>query len=164
MSAYITLMTPMTDEECLLEALAELGFDRSKVEVHATPVQLVGFAGDRRQRTANLVIRRQHVGSMSNDIGFLATATGYHAIVSDYDRAHHGQGWLAQLGARYQEHWNAKRERLAAEERRRLEAERQRVVEAQRAAIHERARKLFYRVEETRDGETIRLALVKRTY
>ena len=41
MSAYITSMTPMTDEECLLAALAELGFDRSKVEVHANPVALL---------------------------------------------------------------------------------------------------------------------------
>ncbi|MCA9651799.1 MAG: DUF1257 domain-containing protein [Myxococcales bacterium] len=164
MSAYITSMTPMTDEECLLAALAELGFDRSKVEVHANPVALVGYAGDRRQQTAHLVIRRQHVGSMSNDIGFLATETGYRAIVSDYDRARYGQAWLVRLGACYQQYLAAKRDRLAEEERRRLEVERQRVVEAQRAAIHERARTLGYRVEETRDGQTLRLALIKRRY
>lgn len=66
MSAYITLMTPMTDEECLLAALADVGFDRTKVEVHASPAHLVGYQGDRRAQTANLVIRRQHVGGSSS--------------------------------------------------------------------------------------------------
>ena len=164
MSAYITLTTPMTDQECLLSALAELGFDRRKVEVHPTAVPLVGYAGDRRDQTAHVVIRRQHLGSASNDLGFLSTETGYQALVSDYDRPRFGPGWLSGLSARYRAHWDAKRARLEAEERRRLEAERQRVVEAQRQAIYDRARALGYQVRETREGQTIRLALVKRTY
>ncbi len=164
MSAYITLMTPMTDQECLLAALADLGFDSSKLEVHAAPVNLVGYTGDRRAQTANIVIRRQHVGMASNDVGFLATATGYQAFVSGYDHPRFGSGWLSQLGNRYQTHWTAKQERLAAEERRRLEEERQKLVEAQRKAVHERAKKMGYQVKETREGETIRLVLVKRTY
>jgi hypothetical protein len=164
MSAYLTLLTPMTDQECLLAALAELGFDSSKVEVHATPVNLVGYTGDTREQQANIVIRRQHVGMGSNDVGFLASATGYQAFVSGFDHPRFGSGWLSQLNSRYQTHWTAKQERLAAEERRRLEEERQRVVEAQRQAVHERARKMGYRVQETREGESIRLVLVKRTY
>lgn len=164
MSAYITLTTPMTDEECLLAALAELGWDHGKVEVHAMPVRLVGYGGDGRPQTANLVIPRRHLGPASNDLGFLATQTGYQAIVSDYDRVRFGPAWLSELGARYLRHWDAKCERLAAEERRRLEADRQRMVEAQRAKINERARALGYQVRETREGETIRLALIKRTY
>jgi hypothetical protein len=164
MSAYITLMTPMTDEECLLAALTELGFDGTKVEVHASPVSLVGYMGDRRSQTANIVIRRQHVGSASNDIGFLATSTGYQAFVSGYDHPRFGTGWLAQLHTRYQSHWTTKQERLVAEERRRLEEECQRLVEAQRQAVHEKAKKLGYRVQETREGDKIRLVLVKRVY
>ena len=163
MSAYLTLLTPMADQECLLAALADLGFDAAKVEVHATPVNLVGYVGDRRTPTANIVIRRQHVGAASNDIGFLASTTGYQAFVSD-DHPRFGTGWLTQLSGRYQIHWTAKQERVAAEERRRLEEERKRVVEAQRSAVHERAKKMGYRVQETREGETIRLVLVKRTY
>jgi hypothetical protein len=164
MSAYITLLTPMTDQECLLAALADLGFDATKVEVYATPVNLLGYAGDRRAQTANIVIRRQHIGSASNDVGFLASATGYQAFVSGYDHPRFGTGWLTQLNGRYQNHWSTKQARLAAEERRRLEEERQRLVEAQREAVHERAKKMGYRVEETRQGETIRMVLVKRTY
>lgn len=164
MSAYMTMLTPMTDQECLLAALTDLGFDATKVEVHETPSNLVGYAGDRRTQTANIVIRRQHVGSASNDVGFLASATGYLALVSGYDHPRFGAGWLTQLDSRYQTHWSAKQERIAAEELRRLEDERQRVVEAQRLAVHERAKTMGYRVQETREGETIRMVLVKRTY
>ena len=164
MSAYITLMTPMVDQECLLAALADLGFDRGKVEVHETPVNLVGYQGDRRVQAANIVIRRQHVGSASNDVGFLHTATGYQAHVSGYDHPRYGSGWISQLKGRYDAHWTAKQQRLAEEERRRLEEERRRLVEAQRQSVYERAKKMGYRVKETRQGDTIRLELVKRTY
>lgn len=164
MSAYLTLTTPMTDQECLLAALADLGFDASKLEVHTTPVELVGFEGGLRKQLAHVIVRRRHVGSSSNDIGFLSTPTGYQAIISDYDRGRFGVEWLSRLDGCYQAHFGAKQERLAAEERERIEAERQRVIEAQRAAIHERARKLGYQVRETREGGSIRLALVKRTY
>ncbi len=161
MSAYLTLLTPMTDEECLLSALVDLGFDQAKVEVHATPVQLVGYAGDRRGQSANIVIRRQHVGAVSSDVGFLVTAFGYHALVSDPPFS---AGWITQLSQRYQLHEGAKKERLAAEERRRLEEQRQELVEAQRQAVHERAKKMGYLVEEKREGDKLRLVLVKRSY
>lgn len=45
-----------------------------------------------------------------------------------------------------------------------MEEERQRLVEAQRKTVHEKAKKLGYQVKESREGETIRLVLVKRTY
>lgn len=164
MSAYLTLLTPMTDQDCLLAALADLGFQASKIEVHATPVSLVDFNGVQRQRAAHIVIRRQYLGVASNDVGFLASATGYQAFVSDYDHPRYGDHWLTKLASRYQTHWTAKQERLATEERRRLEEERLNLVEAQRQAVYERAKKMGYRIQETREGETIRLVLVKRTY
>lgn len=164
MSAYLTLLTPMTDQECLLAALVDLGFDKTKVEVHATPVELVGYAGDRRAQVANIVIRRRHIGAASNDVGFLATSTGYQALVSDYDHPRFGASWITQLSQRYEAHSNAKKERIAAEELRRIEEERMRLVEAQRQAVLERAKKMGYRVEEKREGDKLRMILVKRTY
>lgn len=164
MSAYLTLQTPMTDRECLVTALADLGFTIDKVEVHDSAVPLVGYLGDARAQTAHLVIRRQHVGSASNDIGFLATPTGFQALVSGYDHPRHGSAWLARLHDRYQVHHAAKLERAAAEERRRIEEERRQLVEAQRQAVHERARRMGYRVQETRVGDTVRLVLVRRSY
>ena len=164
MSAYITLMTPMVDQDCLLSALSDLGFDHSKLEVHETPVSLVGYQGDRRTQTANIVIRRQHVGSASNDVGFLQTPTGYQAHVSGYDHPRYGAGWLIQLKDRYDAHWAVKQACLAEEERRRVEEQRRSLVEAQRQSVYERAKKMGYRVKETKQGDTIRLELVKRTY
>lgn len=164
MSAYIVLMTPMVDEECLIAALIDAGLERSKIEIHATPVPLVGYRGDRRDQCANIVIRRQHIGTASNDVGFLVTPTGYQAFVSGYDHPRFGPGWLSALHRLYLARWAAKEAALAAEERRRVEAERQRLVEAQRLAVREKARQLGYRIEETREGDSIRLVLVKRTY
>jgi len=164
MSAYLTLLTPMTDQESLVAALVDLGFDLTHIEIHETPAQLVGYQGDRRVQTANIVIRRQHVGTASNDLGFLATSTGYQVFVSGYDHPRLGAGWITQLSERYQVHHDAKMERLAAAERRRLEEERKRLVEAQRQAVHERAKKMGYRVEEKREGDKLRLVLVKRSY
>jgi hypothetical protein len=164
MSAYISLLTPMTDQECLLAALTDLGFDATRVEVHPSPVHLVGYGGDRREQTANIVIRRQHVGASSNDVGFLASAAGYQAFVSGFDHPRFGADWLTQLNSRYQTHWAAKMGRLAAEERRRIEEERERLVATQRQAVYDRAKKLGYRVQESREGAVVRMVLVKRSY
>lgn len=164
MSAYLTLSTPMIDQECLLLALADLGFGHDRVEVHEQPVQLVGYEGRARGVRAELVIRKQHVGVSSNDIGFERTPTGYRAHISDYDGTHHGQPWLARLHAHYEAHHRDKMARLAEAERRRQEEERRRLVEAQRQSIHDKARKLGYRVQETREGDRLRLVLVKRAY
>ncbi len=132
--------------------------------MHASPVQLVGYSGDRRAQTANIVIRRQFVGVRSNDVGFLASPTGYQAHVSGFDHPQFGTGWISQLHECYQRHSAAKLERLAAEERHRLEEERKKLVEAQRSAVLEKAKKLGYQVKESLEGDTLRLVLVKRVY
>lgn len=168
MSAYVTLATPLLDEDALVAALGDLGFPRERVEVHDVGVPLVGFEGARREQQAHIVIRRRHVGAGSNDLGFERTATGFRFHVSDHDRGRYGGEWQAKLRARYDVHHRDKVERLAAEERRReeerREEERRRLVEAQRLSIHEKARKLGYRVEESREGDRLRLVLVKRVY
>jgi hypothetical protein len=159
-SAYITLVTPMLDEECLVAAIVDQGIPEASIVRSVEPVPLRGW---QKGRQANIVLLKEHTGDAYNDIGFLRGPTGYTAILSN-DYARFGPDWLSRVSARYQAHWSAKQERLAAEERRRLEEERQRVVEAQRQAVHERAKKMGYHVQETREGETIRMVLVKRTY
>ena len=164
MSAYTKLMSPMIDQECLISALGDLGFGAEKLEVHDTPVSLQGYGGDLRPERANVLIRKKHVGHASNDIGFLATPFGFVAHISQFDRQNYSEQWLGSLHAAYQTRLAAKLERIAAEERQRLEEERQRVVEAQRLAVHARAKKMGYQVQEAREGDKIRLMLVKRTY
>jgi len=160
MSAYITLVTPMIDEESLIAAIVDQGIAQSVIERSAQPIELRGW---QKGRQAHIVLRKEHTGDTYNDIGFLKTTTGYTAILSN-DYARFGPEWLSQVSARYRVHLVAKQERLAAEERRRLEEERQRIVEAQRQAVHERAKKMGYQVKETREGDKIRMVLIKRTY
>jgi len=171
MSAFITMMTPMTDQECLVEALAAMGFGAQKLEQHAEAVALVGYEGMTRPQVANLIIRRQHVGPGSNDVGFLQTPTGFQAIVSGYDQGRFGSLWLARLHEQYVTRVAAKAARLAELDRQarereaqQRELERQKLVEAQRQAIEQKAKKLGYTVKESREADKIRLVLVKRTY
>ena len=164
MSAYLTIATPLTDRDCLLAALADLGFGPERVEVHEEPMTLVGYEGGRRAQTAHVIVRRAHVGASSNDIGFLSTPTGYRMIVSSYDQQRYGGPWQERLGERYQHHYRQKMERAAEEERRRQEEARRRLVEAERQTILTQAKKLGYRVEESREGDRLRLVLVRRTY
>ena len=160
MSAYITLATPMTDQDCLLEALEELGFGADKVEVHTDAVSLSGYG---RGRSANVVLRKAITGDAWNDIGFERTATGFRAIISD-DHPRFGRAWVERVTASYKRHRQQKLARLAEAERRRVEEERRQLVEAQRQAVHQKAKKMGYRVQETREGDKLRLVLVKRVY
>jgi uncharacterized protein DUF1257 len=68
--------------DLLLGALADLGF--SQVE-EGEDLPLYGYEGDRRPETAALVVRRAHIGSASNDLGFRLTSDGYIPIISEFD-------------------------------------------------------------------------------
>lgn len=164
MSAYISLATPMIDTECLLLALVDQGFRSTAIESHAQPVALVGFAGDARSQTAHIVIRKAHISAGSNDIGFLRTETGYRAIISDYDRSRFSEAWMQKLQGSYEQRLREKEARIAEAERQRIAEERRRLVEAQRQRVQERARKMGYRVQESQEGDRLRLVLVKRVY
>src|SRR4051794_37435799 len=97
------------DRDCLVAALGELGYGPETIEEGAG-LHLFGYAGDRRPETAELVIRRRHVGGASNDLGFRREEDGtYVPIVSDYDvgylaRRHApapGETFLAKLQVAY---------------------------------------------------------------
>lgn len=151
MSAYVTMMTPMVDQECLLQAVKDCG--------HSVV-------------TTGEVI---HVTLQPGyKVEFVRTETGYRAGIRGGARH-----WLNGIVNAYQRAYSAKVIRLAEEarvaaeiearrkaeaERIRMEEERRRLVEAQRLAVHEKAKKMGYQIKETREGETLRLVLVKRTY
>ncbi|MFA4985586.1 MAG: hypothetical protein WC712_03285 [Candidatus Brocadiia bacterium] len=179
MSAYIKFATPMVDRDCLVEALTDMGIQRGQIEVHIEAVPLVGFGGVGRGQKAEVVIRRQHVGQSSNDIGFLLTPTGYSVLISDLDRQRFGAEWLGNLHGKYQirerqkiarleedaRQAAAEATRIAAErERMRMEEERRRLVETQRRAVMEKAKKLGYQVQEKREGDVLRIVLVKNIF
>ncbi len=66
----------------LKKALEDLGF---AVLEEGETLPLYGYQGDMRPERAQLVIRREHLTSASNDLGFVRTDKGYVAVVSEYD-------------------------------------------------------------------------------
>ncbi len=107
MSHFTTLSTQLTDVDALCAALREVGY--SEVEMHDQPQPLFGYQGDRRPERAHVIIRRQHVGSASNDLGFVRQDDGrFLAVISDYDRHRHDQAWLGRVTARHAYHVTAK--------------------------------------------------------
>lgn len=101
MSAYTRGECFINNQESLVEALNELGFDH--VEVHETPQALYGYHGDVRPEKAHVIIRRKYIGGSSNDIGFVKKENGtYEAIISDYDKGSLGYSnvWLGKLSMR----------------------------------------------------------------
>lgn len=86
MSKYKRIETQFKDRECLLSALKDAGIP-FEMAPKGKPLHLYGYQGDRRKETADFVVRRSHIGSASNDLGYVwdAESGAYTAIVSDYD-------------------------------------------------------------------------------
>jgi len=87
------------NEKQLVAALETL-FGEGHVEVHDDGASLQGYHGDDRSSLSksnpnyappcHIIIRRKHVGSASNDIGYQRTEDGkYVAYISDYDKGSH---------------------------------------------------------------------------
>jgi hypothetical protein len=111
-SHYSTISTRFASADALVKALADMGF--AEVEVHSTPQPLEGFMGMARRQRAELIIRRRHLDTASNDIGFARGPDGcFEAIVSDFDMRKYGLPWLQKLSQRYAYH--AVREALGAQ-------------------------------------------------
>jgi len=103
MSHFTCIKTQIKHQDALLKALADIGF--KEVEVHETAQHLYGYQGDVRSQTAEVIIRRQYIGSASNDIGFKRQKDGqFEAIISEYDRHKYSQEWLNSLTQRYGYH------------------------------------------------------------
>ena len=121
MSKYLSFPDVIfKDRRLLLAALADLGY--TEVEV-GDALPLYGYHGDRRPETAEIVIRRRHVGALSNDLGFARSPQGYVPVVSEYDqRTLHGGRFLVKLRTSYNE-------RVVEEVKRRLHGTAHRSVE-----------------------------------
>ncbi len=103
MSHFTCIKTQIKQVNSLVKSLADVGFNH--VEVHESPQHLYGYQGDVRSQTAEVIIRRQYIGSASNDIGFKRQENGqFQAIISEYDRYQYSQQWLNQLTQRYGYH------------------------------------------------------------
>jgi hypothetical protein len=99
MSHFVSLDVDykVAQESCLVAALEEC-FGAGNVEVSDKGLALTGYHGDDRSKLStsnpnyaplcNIRIKRQHVGSASNDVGFVRTEDGtYKAYISEYDQS-----------------------------------------------------------------------------
>ncbi len=103
MSHFTCIKTQIKNRDTLIQALSDVGFN--DVEVHEKAQHLYGYEGDVRQQTAEVIIRRQHIGVASNDIGFKQHDDGqFEAIISEYDCQQYSQEWLNNLTQRYGYH------------------------------------------------------------
>jgi hypothetical protein len=67
-------------------------------------IALLGIPDQRAQR-ADVIVRRQHVGRASNDIGFARQQDGsYQVLISRFESARFNARWLERLDARYAYH------------------------------------------------------------
>jgi hypothetical protein len=100
MSKYMTFTgSAFKNRECLLQALAECGYETVE---EGEALSLYGYRGDRREETAQIVVRRKFIGSASNDLGFQKTDAGYVAVISEYDQRYMMQGkFLTNLRTNY---------------------------------------------------------------
>ncbi|MFI0404787.1 DUF1257 domain-containing protein [Actinomadura sp. 3N508] len=100
MSHFTRVRTTLRDADLLAAALAAVGF--ASVETHDEPEPLYGYQGDARPERAEVVVRRRHIGSLSNDLGFRRRPDGtFEAIISGYDLGRFDQAWLASLNRAY---------------------------------------------------------------
>ena len=89
MSHFVECQTEFRDPQALVAALIECGFAAEQIEVHAEAVPLYGYQGDQREQKANIIIRREHVGTAANDVGWERQPDGtYRAWISEYDGRH----------------------------------------------------------------------------
>ena len=86
MSHFVECQTVFRDPQALVAALIECGLRAEQIEIHDKAVPLYGFQGDQRDQQAHIVIRRQHVGSGANDVGWEKQPDGtYRAWISEFD-------------------------------------------------------------------------------
>jgi hypothetical protein len=103
MSEYTKVEIKMKDPDCICSALKELGYP---TELHEVAQPLYGYQGDVRPERANIIVRRKHIGSAANDIGFSKNTDGtYEMIISEYDRrASHSGNFMSRLKQMYGVH------------------------------------------------------------
>ncbi len=102
MSKYLTFPdVTFRDRRLLLAALTDIGYP---VVEEGKDLPLYGYQGDKRPETADIVIRRQHIGRASNDVGFARTPEGFMPVVSAFDqRTLLGGAFIARLRTAYSE-------------------------------------------------------------
>jgi hypothetical protein len=98
MSKYKRIETQFKDEGTLRQALHDVGIPFEEGE----GLTLYGWKGKARPETAEFVIRRRHIESAANDLGFHRLPDGsFEVVISDFDSTSRGMGITRQVKQRY---------------------------------------------------------------
>lgn len=86
MSKYKLIGTQIKKKEYICAALDDMGIPY-EVAPEGEELPLYGYRGDRRSQTGAIVVRRKHISSASNDLGwsFDAETGAYRVYQSEYD-------------------------------------------------------------------------------
>lgn len=120
MSQYFTMETCFRDPEALVEALlaigrpieAEKNYRRycangeivaADIERHVQAVPLMDYQGRDSGRVGNIIIRRERVGDLQNDLAFTKSPDGtYKAEICDYaQKCGWNKTWLGRVSQKY---------------------------------------------------------------
>ncbi len=98
MSHNTVIKTDLTDDEILPIAIEDLGFPVER----GRNLDLYDFLGRKQPQKADFVIRRKHLGPVSNDIGFVRVGGKYKVVISDIDKGQVKKGkFIEKLTHRY---------------------------------------------------------------
>jgi hypothetical protein len=99
---YRRIKAEFRDESTLRHALADVCQARRIEFETGEGLALYGFEGDRRRETAELVIRRRHLGRLTNDLGFHRRPDStFEVIISDFDSRHTAAEVVREVKQRY---------------------------------------------------------------
>jgi len=104
MSKYLKIAIQFKDEAAFQEALRDVCKARGIQFEQGDALHLYGYRGDQRDETAEYVIRRQHVESSANDLGFARQADGsLGVVISEFDSGpgRAGAQIMSQVRQRY---------------------------------------------------------------
>jgi hypothetical protein len=85
-SEFHSCTISLTDDQCIIEALIEMGY---QPKVNDKPQNLYGYLGDKREQKAHIIIPRSQITNASNDIGFEKIGKDYTVHISQYDEQIH---------------------------------------------------------------------------
>jgi hypothetical protein len=85
-SAYRKLRTEFTNRYRLRKALKAAGVEFEECKV-GKEQHLIDWHGQQRPETASFIVRRQHIGTLSNDLGWTWNGSCFEEIVSEYDQS-----------------------------------------------------------------------------
>jgi hypothetical protein len=79
------LRTQFTSRYRLRQALDAAGVAYEEVPIGQAERHVYGYRGDERPETATFIVRRKHIGTLSNDLGWTWNGQCFEEIVSEYD-------------------------------------------------------------------------------